>query len=68
MRIDLGLSVGRRPEREYAQRWSLYSKQRAGWLDVVFATEQEAREALGVLSGKATREPPGAAHRIATVS
>ena len=50
MRIDLALSVGRRPEREYAQLWSLYSAQRSCWLDVVFATEREARQALGVLS------------------
>lgn len=51
MRIDLGLSVGRRPEREYAQLWSLYSAHRARWLDVVFSTESEARQALSVLSG-----------------
>ena len=51
MRVDASLTTAKRPEREFAKSWGLYSAKDARWLDVLFATEREALDALTVLAG-----------------
>jgi hypothetical protein len=49
MQPDSSLITGRRPEQDLPGRWGIYSVQHDRWIDVVFASEREAREALKVL-------------------
>ena len=57
MRIDPSLTVAKRPERDFAKLWSLYSPRQDVWLDVVFATEREALVALQVLTPSTATRP-----------
>ncbi len=49
MQPDSSLITGRRPEPDLPGRWGIYSVAHDKWIDVVFASEREAREALKVL-------------------
>ncbi|MDH7975142.1 hypothetical protein QH494_23400 [Sphingomonas sp. AR_OL41] len=49
MQQDSSLITGRRPEPDLPGRWGIYSVQHDKWIDVVFASEREALEALKVL-------------------
>lgn len=49
---DSSLITGRRPERDLPGSWGIYSVQQDKWIDVVFASENEARQALKALRPK----------------
>lgn len=51
MRRDQSLIVARRAEPGLVNCWGIYSDQHRRWLDVIFASEREAREALQILLG-----------------
>ena len=50
MYSDSSLITGRRPERDLPGPWGIFSVRHDKWLDVVFASENEARAALKVLT------------------
>jgi len=49
MSSDSSLITGQRPESDLPGRWGIFSVQHDKWLDVVFASGKEAREALRIL-------------------
>jgi len=52
---DASLVPALRPERDLSCRWGIYSARRDKWMDVVFASEREAMDAIRVLQRASSR-------------
>jgi len=52
-RHDASLVPALRPERDLRNRWGIYSARADRWMDVVFASEREALDAIRILQQRA---------------